>query len=452
MTRKRSLMAGLLLIALVLAACGSSKKSTGGGGKTTTTATPQLTASFRGVTADSIKIGIVIIDYKTIADFVDFTRGDQQKIAQSFVDDINANGGVLGRKIVPVYKTYKPIGNQDTLAICTALTQDEKVFAVLGVFIDFSGDSQLCLTRDHQTIHIGHELKQQWISEAPPGLLLTPDITAERRVNVVMNLIKQKGTLAGKKVAILADPDSKASADSVIKTGLTGLGLQQGSEAVINVGGSTDTSQAQAQLDSFIEKWKGEGVNALFMAGANVSSKQFVEKIKKAFPNMLLLTDFPSGVHEAAQDEVKAKKNPNPYEGAITAEGETSSEHYKSPAVKKCVATWEKASGTTVVGPDDLKPGPDGKRAEIYIAVEDFCGELAMFKTIAEKAGANLTNATWVDTVNKFGSISLVSTNIASLHTGKYDADDAFRLEAFDSSIAPNGDWKPLTELADASK
>ena len=75
-----------------------------------------------------------------------------------------------------------------------------------------------------------------------------------------------------------------------------------------------------------------------------------------------------------------------------------------------------------------------------------------MFKTIAEKAGANLTNATWVDTVNKFGSISLVSTNIASLHTGKYDADDAFRLEAFDSSIAPNGDWKPLTELADASK
>ena len=218
------------------------------------------------------------------------------------------------------------------------------------------------------------------------------------------------------------------------------------------MGGSTDTSQAQAQLDSFIEKWKGEGVNALFMAGANVSSKQFVEKIKKAFPNMLLLTDFPSGVHEAAQDEVKAKKNPNPYEGAITAEGETSSEHYKSPAVKKCVATWEKASGTTVVGPDDLKPGPDGKRAEIYIAVEDFCGELAMFKTIAEKAGANLTNATWVDTVNKFGSISLVSTNIASLHTGKYDADDAFRLEAFDSSIAPNGDWKPLTELADASK
>jgi major membrane immunogen (membrane-anchored lipoprotein) len=455
MTRKRSLVAVLIMLALVLAACSSSKKkttTTGTTGGSTATTTAQLTASFRGVTADSIKIGIVIIDYNTIKDFVDFTRGDQQKIAQAFVDDINANGGVLGRKIVPVYKIYKPIGNQDTLAVCTSLTQDEKVFAVLGVFIDFSGDSQLCLTRDHKTIHIGHELKQQWISQAPPAMLLSPDITAERRVNVVMNLIKQKGTLAGKKVAILADPDTKTAAETVIKPGLDGLGLQQGSMAVLNVGGSTDTSQAQAQMDSFLEKWKGEGVNAIFMAGANISSKQFVEKIKKKLPNALLLTDFPSGVRSAAQDEVKAKKNPNPYEGVITAEGETLSQHYKSPAVQKCVGIWEKASGTKVIGPDQLQAGPDGKRAEIYIAVEDFCGELAMFKVIAEKTGANLTNDTWTSTVDSFGPISLVTTNIASLKKGKYDADDAFRLEAFDSSIPPIGDWKALTELADASK
>ena len=41
--------------------------------------------------------------------------------------------------------------------------------------------------------------------------------------------------------------------------------------------------------------------------------------------------------------------------------------------------------------------------------------------------------------------------DIASLKTGKYDAADGFRLSAFDSSIAPKGDWKALTELKDAS-
>ena len=52
------------------------------------------------------------------------------------------------------------------------------MFAVLGVFIDFSGQAQLCL-REHKVIHIGHELDQPWIDESPGGLMLTPDTTKE---------------------------------------------------------------------------------------------------------------------------------------------------------------------------------------------------------------------------------------------------------------------------------
>ena len=90
-------LAGAIAIALLAAACG------GGGDDTTKTTastkgTTQRTASFRGVTADTVKVGIVIVDYSKIAFAVDFNRGDQQKIAQTFVDDINANGGILGRR------------------------------------------------------------------------------------------------------------------------------------------------------------------------------------------------------------------------------------------------------------------------------------------------------------------------------------------------------------------
>ena len=58
----------------------------------------------------------------------------------------------------------------------------------------------------------------------------------------------------------------------------------------------------------------------------------------------------------------------------------------------------------------------------------DYCNELFMFRTIAEKTGTDLTNANWTKTVDSFGKIDLVSTDIASLCKGKYDADDAFRL------------------------
>ena len=162
--------AALVVLALAVGAAGSA-----------TAADAKLKDLGHGVSAKDIKVGIAIIDYDSIADFVDFARGDQEKTAQVFVDYINKNGGVGGRKIVPYFKKYEPIPGRtpDPLALCTSWTEDDGVFAVLGVFIDFTGQGMLCLTKEHNTIHIGHELEQPWIDESPPGLLLTSDTTKE---------------------------------------------------------------------------------------------------------------------------------------------------------------------------------------------------------------------------------------------------------------------------------
>ena len=443
-------LAGVLALALVLAACG------GGDDEKTTSSTQSptaLTASFRGVTADSIKIGVTIVDYSKIAQFVDFNRGNQQELVQILIDDINANGGVGGRKLVPVYKTYNPITNAEPLQICTALTEDDKVFAVLGVFIDFSGDAQLCLTRDKETIHIGHELQRSWIEQAPEGLLLTPDITQERRIEVLMKALGEEGTLEGKKVGVLTSLESEKVVDDVIAPALDELKVDKGSVGVLSIAG-TDTAAAQAQLDSFIEKWKDERITALILSSQFVAGgKQFVEKIKGALPDLQLLTDVTAGTSQAAQDYVGAGQ-PNPYEGIITVDGEPAVDRWarNSPKLKHCRDVYEQKTGTKIIGPAEIEPGPDGKRVEIYVAIVDFCGELYMFKDIAEKVGPNLTNDAWVSAVNNFGTIDLVSAKLASLKKGKYDAEDGFRLQAFDSSIEPNGDWKGLTQIIDTAK
>ena len=62
----------------------------------------------------------------------------------------------------------------------------------------------------------------------------------------------------------------------------------------------TDTAAAQAQLDSFIEKWKTEGVNTIYMAGLTAPAKQFVEKIKAAMPDALLIADADSTLRSGA--------------------------------------------------------------------------------------------------------------------------------------------------------
>ena len=71
-----------------------------------------------------------------------------------------------------------------------------------------------------------------------------------------------------------------------------------------------------------------------------------------------------------------------------------------------------------------------------------------MFADIAKRVGPYLNDNNWVNTVNTFGPIeNRGSGPYSSLHTGKYAADDNWRLQAYDSSLGNTGQWKPVTPL-----
>src|SRR5688572_11535018 len=207
-----------IVLALTLLACASdSEGGSGDDGGDDGGATDEAEADV-DPTPNPLKLGIVMVDYEAIKDFVDFHRGDQEATAQIFVDWINDNGGIGGRQIEPVYRTFNPIPGQEpsSLTTCTELTEDEGVFAVLGVFIDFTGDAHLCLARDHNTILLTHELEQPWIDEAPPGLLITPDSVLEDDARNLITLLDQEGTLEDRTVAVLAETRGQKRVDDVI--------------------------------------------------------------------------------------------------------------------------------------------------------------------------------------------------------------------------------------------
>jgi len=441
-TPRRHATLSLCIVVLVLAALtlGATNRASSAG-------------STQGVTKDSIKVGIAIIQYSAIADFVDYTFGDTKAVSQVFVDYINNNGGINGRKIIPVFKEYPPIpgGKPDPLSLCTAWSEDDKVFAVLGVFIDFTGQGQLCLAKEHNVIHIGHELDQPWIDESPGGLMLTPDRTKEEVSAALINLLSGSGKIKGKTVAVVGDKNNEARVNDVIVPALKKAKAKTGSTAILTITG-TDTTAAQAQMESFIEKWKTEGVNTVFLAGNLVSAKQFAETIKNAMPKVQLVTDTDTALDQA-KDEQQAGVSPNPYEGMISGTGLTQSERWanKSPILQQCVDIYEKATGTTVPGPDERATTSDGKTINTDQSVTDACGDLFMFKAIAEKVGKNLTVKNWQKTVDSFGKIDLPPDKFASLCKGKYGAEDSFRLVAYDSSVGTAGDWKMLTSVKDAS-
>ena len=245
---------------------------------------------------------------------------------------------------------------------------------------------------------------------------------------------------------------NESRVNDVIVPALKKAKVKTGSTAILNITG-TDTTAAQAQVDSFVEKWKSEGVNMVFLAGNLVSAKQFAESIKAGLPKATLVTDTDTSLDQA-KGEQNSGVSPNPYEGMISGTGLTQSERWanKSPILQQCVDIYEKATGTTVPGPDERKVNADGKQINTDQAVTNVCGDLMMFKQIAEKTGKNLTTKNWQKTVDSFGKVELPPNQFSSLCKGKYDAQDDFQLISYDSSLGTAGDWKTLTPVKDAKR
>jgi hypothetical protein len=451
-TRNARTVAGVGLVALVLlaAACGS------GSGKSAppSSTTPGTSARVAdvpgvgpGVTATQIKLGVALIDYKCVESYVDSIYVNQETMWNYYFKNINEHGGINGRQIVPDYKEICPVQSAAALSACTSFTQDDHVFAVIGSMYDTSGDAQLCISKQNKTPLITDSLTQDIISKAPPAMLITPDITADRQLKVVMTLVKSHHILDGKTVAVLTETDATSRVKAVVDPVLTSIGVKQGREAVLTITG-TDTTAAQSQLASFIELWKTEHVNALILVGAAASSKQFINEVKNAIPDMQLVADTTS-VEDGGQDDVKAHIVPNPYDGIITAEGRIGLEHSKTKNFRYCNDIYKAATGSALPLPNVVVKLANGKQNNIYGNAEDACSFITMFQDIATRVGKDLNVPNWVSTVNNFGPIKVMNTDYASLHTGKYDADDTYGLVQFDPNLKPIGEWKHLTPVED---
>jgi hypothetical protein len=166
-------------------------------------------------------------------------------------------------------------------------------------------------------------------------------------------------------------------------------------------------------------------------------------------PNVTLISDITDGL-TYGQEEKKAGRNPDPYEGIISANGPTAHEYDQSANWAQCAAIYKQETGKDAPNAEAIIPIADGKTLDTYGSFNDACQLVTMFHDIAAKVGKYLNVNNWVHTADTYGPIRNLGGGIyASLRTGKYDVSDTFRLEEFDSSIGAKGNWKPITPLED---
>ncbi|MDH3755929.1 MAG: hypothetical protein OEU32_18860, partial [Acidimicrobiia bacterium] len=165
----------------------------------------ELTASFRGVTEDAIRVGVVAIDFERLSEFgVDMGSGDAAGIYTAAVEAINDRGGILGRRLEITTEEYLPVGSTEADQLCVRMTEDLEVFVVVGAI---RLDNVLCYTELNDTAAIAVSQQTQERIDRSTAPYVTVRGRTDLRSTAWAEAMVEEGVFEGETVGVLGFVD-----------------------------------------------------------------------------------------------------------------------------------------------------------------------------------------------------------------------------------------------------
>lgn len=400
-----------------------------------------LTASSKGVTESEIHVGVSLLDFQALVDLGLSAAGwgDQISYWDIMIEDVNANGGVLGRDLVPVYELYSAIDSADADRVCSALTEDNDVFAVLGGFVGpLAGTVDPCITGLNSTVLVGGDQTDDEL-EASNAPWYQPGQAANASNVILMNLLEQDGRLDGQQVFVMAGLADEASHDSVIQQ-LQDRGVDVVGDAIV-IAPDGDTAAQDTELGIITERIKELGATAVYIHGNPSSS---IRGLSNAGLNteLNIWTNNASGLNNLGETII----DNSVADGVITVSGPTDTFIWEDEAYQT-----ECSEVVAAALPDaDIRPPLDYELNEenLFNGIRYGCRLIHLFVDIAEAAGPDLTQESFVTGAESLTDFSFPGSPNASFGPDKLFADDMFALSAYDST-AGDGQAVPLDDLVD---
>ncbi len=342
----------------------------------------------QGVTAKTINVGFPYVDFTALKSLgVTINDGSFPDAYGAIVANLNATGGVDGRKIVPYYAEMDPAVPASATSSCTQLTQDDKVFiAIAPVFPD-------CYQQTYDTPVIAGSLPGTLPASAAPDFSLTPPNANFDPIQ--MAAFAKRGVFKGKKVAIFYGADSDAPEVNVVQSDLKKLHVDVVDTAEDSVQ-ATDAVASDQDVQSIAQRFQSDGVSVVVGVGGSGST---------TWPRALLDNQstykplFIASDESALLSYVESAKV-NPYLDNVLSATATPStyQEWKDPAMQKCAAVVHKAYPSDTITPPVNPTSPQAAASSTdttYASVEEACQYLAIFAKIADAAGKNLTVASF---------------------------------------------------------
>ncbi|MBV9293282.1 MAG: ABC transporter substrate-binding protein, partial [Frankiales bacterium] len=389
--------------------------TSGGGGGPVVPPTAGNPGGAPGVTANAIYVGI---SYETNADALNaafgatgISQGDPKGDAHAVVDDINAHGGIAGRKLVPVYwavnaestQTYSEMDQQ----ACSHFTQDNHVFAVMGKGL--TDNFYACILRAGASL-----INSGTITWPDKGLLNqfpyyydAGTLTTDRIFGQLVRSLKQQSYFSGwdanlgrasaaskTKIGVLSidRPEWNRPLTSVFLPAMHAAGYSVDSKDVIRVpepdatSGETDTLNAISNAEL---RFRQDGVNHVILLDANGTMLLFFSRdagSQHYYPRLGLSTSSGMetlvGAGDVDQSAVRGAMGFSWDPGLDLPAPQAVK--MQSPATKQCIRMIDKRTGQNLE-----KAGPNAEGIAI-----SYCDELYLLRDAINHAGRVITRDT----------------------------------------------------------
>jgi hypothetical protein len=410
-------------------------------------ATPVSAASTssRGVTKSQINVVFPVVNLQALSTQLGFAGDveytEQGKAISLFVQHINANGGINGRKINPIITFFDPTNEANMQALCRDWTEGSPAaFAVLDGVGDFTGDAELCVTQLGHTPFIGQwTTVSTWTTAGSPYLWWTgPDDAAILQAVVAWG--HSSGLLGGaRKVGIVAGDrasDQMALNDYLLPD-LRRIGVSPVIETLAANPNQTATTSSEAPLD--VEKLKAAGVTSVIpLVPFNALLPVLEAETSQHYFPKLLLSDYEESI------ESSLGLIPVPFEKALDGQEGVTTETLGGvddsrpeakggydAGVRACWDIWHKAY-------PQVPKGNMNDFIEEQGPVQGWCQEINLFAKAATMAGHNLNRRTFVEAMARVTGFPGGYSPSLSFGTNKFFGPTQYQVVRLHNNVPPS--------------
>jgi ABC-type branched-subunit amino acid transport system substrate-binding protein len=374
----------------------------------------QRKASDVGITRDAIKLGVLIPQDNSSDSGTSFSDvvGDPKQQWDAYVDEVNSKGGILGRRVQPVYREYDGLDLDAQRAACVYLTEQAKVFAVVNSG-GFYGDPILCVTQQHKTPFIGQAGEALDFYQKSKGLYFSTTPNKDRVLQNMVASAARDGVFKGKTVGLLSREGIDAiPVDRSLKPALKAKGVTITYEARI----SADDSAAQSQIPLEVQQMKSKNVDFIMLTTGLIVANVFAQQAdSQRYTPQYMTSDFASG-----GADIYTIGMPASFAGAITYTALRTGEARAGMAEPKhdadCRRTFERRTGKKL----------DRTGTEYSITVTA-CGIMRELVEGMVRAGVNPTRTLLSSALQSIGAWDVPYSGAGSWGRNKFDAPDVTR-------------------------